>query len=101
MTDIKVDPAALRASAGLARAIGEELAMPFESVIRTGSAAAALLAGWSVADELGEMSKGWAPTFTKIRERIKNTATNLDATADGHEWNDQAIAQLWTPRGAG
>ncbi|GAA5022689.1 hypothetical protein [Kitasatospora paranensis] len=95
---ISVDPRGLRASAAAARAIGDEFTGPCTSAVTAGRAAADHLAGWAVGAALARHAEAWAPTLARVAERLADTAADLDATAAGHEWNDDAVAETWQPR---
>ncbi|WP_371494157.1 hypothetical protein OG871_03530 [Kitasatospora sp. NBC_00374] len=92
---IRVDAVELRASARVAESIAEELGKPADTAVTASRAAAGPLAGWSVSAALESMADGWAPTLAKVRDRFTTTAANLQRTADGHEWNDRAVAEVW------
>lgn len=95
---ISVDPSGLRASAAAARAIGDEFAGPSASAVTAGRAAADDLAGWPVGAALARHAETWAPALARVSQRLADTAANLDATAGGHEWNDDAVTETWQQR---
>ncbi|QKW23963.1 hypothetical protein HUT16_37140 [Kitasatospora sp. NA04385] len=45
------------------------------------------------------LAQGWAPTLGKLTERLATTASALEASAQGHEWNDDQIADAWRKQG--
>ncbi|MFC8719418.1 hypothetical protein [Kitasatospora sp. NPDC057198] len=96
---ISVDPAELRASAAAARSIGEELRQPAAAATDSSRSTAGELAGWSVGKELQSLAEGWAPTLGRLSERLDTTASALEAGAQGHEWNNDAIAEMWQRQG--
>ncbi|WP_371501947.1 hypothetical protein OG871_33475 [Kitasatospora sp. NBC_00374] len=95
MSEIKVAPAELRASAAAARTLGQELAAPVDSTIGGSTAAAGRLAGWSLAQGLHQLADGWAAPLAALRRRLDDTAANLETTAHNHELNDREIADAW------
>ncbi|WAL75378.1 type VII secretion target [Kitasatospora sp. YST-16] len=96
---ISVDPAELRASAAAARNIGEELRQPAATATGASRSTGGELAGWSVGAGLQSLADGWAPTLDKLTERLASTAAALEASAQGHEWNDGRIADAWRKQG--
>ncbi|GLW75132.1 hypothetical protein Kpho02_74290 [Kitasatospora phosalacinea] len=96
---ISVDPAELRASAAAARSIGEELQQPSAAAIASSRSTGSELAGWSIGGELQSLAQGWDPVFGKLTERLVTTACALEASAQGHEWNDGQIAEMWQRQG--
>ncbi len=96
---ISVDPAELRASAAAARSIGDELQQPATTAAGASRSTGGELAGWSVGAELQSLADGWAPTLGKLTERLATTASALEASAQGHEWNDDQIAGTWRKQG--
>ncbi|MEV4612558.1 hypothetical protein AB0K43_08150 [Kitasatospora sp. NPDC049258] len=95
MDGIKVDPGELRASAGVARALGVELDGPVGVALGASTAGAGRLAGWAVARGLGRLADGWAAPLAALRGRLADTAANLESNADSHVRTDQAVADLW------
>ncbi|MFB7949909.1 hypothetical protein ACFC6L_33955 [Kitasatospora phosalacinea] len=96
---ISVDPAELRASAAAARSIGEELQQPGAAAIAASRSTSGELAGWSIGGELQSLAQGWDPVLGKLTERLATTASALEASAQGHEWNDDQIADAWRKQG--
>ncbi|MFI1524578.1 hypothetical protein [Kitasatospora cineracea] len=96
---ISVDPAELRASAAAARSIGEELRQPSMAAIASGRSTSSELAGWSIGGELQSLADGWDPVLGRLSERLATTASALEASAQGHEWNDGRIAEAWRKQG--
>ncbi|WP_158715317.1 hypothetical protein [Kitasatospora phosalacinea] len=96
---ISVDPAELRASAAAARSLGEELQQPSTAAIASSRSTSSELAGWSIGGELQSLADGWDPTLGKVTERLATTASALEASAQGHEWNDDQIADTWRKQG--
>ncbi|MER8185139.1 hypothetical protein [Kitasatospora sp. NPDC094015] len=95
MDGIKVDPGELRASAGVARALGAELDGPVGVALGASAAGAGRLAGWAVAQGLGRLADGWAAPLAAVRDRLADTAANLEANAEGYLRTDRAIADAW------
>ncbi|QKW23942.1 hypothetical protein HUT16_36920 [Kitasatospora sp. NA04385] len=96
---IRVDPAELRASAAAVRSIGEELQPPATGATDSSRTTAGELAGWSVGAELQSLADGWAPALGRLSERLADTASALEASAQGHEWNNDQIAETWQRQG--
>ncbi|MEU3494646.1 hypothetical protein [Kitasatospora cineracea] len=96
---ISVDPAELRASAAAARSIGEELQQPATTAVAASRSTGSELAGWSIGGQLQRLAEGWDPTLDRLAERLTTTASALEATAQGHEWNDDRIAGTWRGNG--
>ncbi|MFJ2776551.1 MULTISPECIES: hypothetical protein [unclassified Kitasatospora] len=94
MADIKVGPE-LRQSAGVARALGEELAEPVRAALTSAATASGQLAGWSVAGALEQLGKGWATPLGQVRQRLAATAGKLETNAESHQQNERAIAGGW------
>ncbi|MER5641912.1 type VII secretion target [Kitasatospora sp. NPDC002227] len=84
----------LRASASFARSIGDELGGPIDTALKDNAGAEAQLAGWSMGLALEQLGADWAPALAALRARLTDTAANLEATAQGHEWTDHSIADL-------
>ncbi|RAJ44641.1 hypothetical protein K353_01217 [Kitasatospora sp. SolWspMP-SS2h] len=97
---ISVDPAELRASAAASRSIGEELRQPVAAATGASRTTGGELAGWSVGAELQRLAKGWTTPLGGLAERLAATAAALEASARGHEWNDDRIAGTWRKPGA-
>jgi hypothetical protein len=91
---INVDVNELRASAAAVRAIAEDLQQPMTTAVQSCSTAAGQLAGWEVGTSLQLLSTQWSPVLAGVRAKLEDTATELDGTAQGHEWTDHAIWQL-------
>ncbi|CAL9419469.1 hypothetical protein SUDANB6_01821 [Streptomyces sp. enrichment culture] len=96
-----VDPAALRACAGACDDIARTLKGPADRAVEEAGTAGGSLTGWSVGSALTEISAGWKPALDGLRARIQAGGENLRSSADGHEWNDQAVSQDFERTGAG
>ncbi|MFF2751853.1 hypothetical protein ACFVVA_40755 [Kitasatospora sp. NPDC058048] len=92
---IVVQPADLRASAGIAKGLGEELGAPVQNAVTTSETVSGQLVGWSVAGGLAQLGSGWSKPLGDLRQRLADTAANLDANATAHEHKDRAIAGAW------
>ncbi len=92
---IAIQPADLRASAGIARALSEDLDKPVQAALTTSTTVSTQLTGWSISGGLGQLGTGWAKPLGDLRQRLVDTATNLNANASAHEHSDQAIAGGW------
>jgi hypothetical protein len=90
----------LRASASFARSIGNELGGPIGTALKDNAGAEAQLAGWSIGPALERIGTDWAPALAALHARLTDTAANLEATAQGHEWTDHSIADLMKGLGA-
>ncbi|MEV0094337.1 type VII secretion target [Streptomyces sp. NPDC050738] len=88
-----VDPAELRASAGAADAIADDMRGPADGAVKEAGAAGSSLAGWSFGPALTNVSTSWKPALDGLHARTKAGAANLRSSADGHEWNDQRTGQ--------
>ncbi len=88
-------------SAGVARAIGEDLRKPCQAAVTAGHAAAGQLTGWSVGARLGQVAGEWAPVLAGVSDRLKQTADNLTATAQAYANNENAVAEVWTTQRIG
>ncbi|MET9617492.1 type VII secretion target [Kitasatospora indigofera] len=97
---IKINPDDLRISGNRSRAIAGDLAGPAEAAIAASRSASGQMAGWSVASKLEQVANGWAPALAAVRDRLTKAADNLESTAQGHAWNDRAIAEAWEKQGA-
>ncbi|MET8703785.1 hypothetical protein ABZW10_33775 [Kitasatospora sp. NPDC004723] len=96
MGHLKVDTTEIHMSAGVAKAIGEDLRKPCQAAVTASQAAAGQLAGWSVAARLGRVAGEWAPVLTGVSDRLKQTGDNLTATALAYKSNENAVATVWT-----
>lgn len=92
---INVGIGELRASAATARRLGEELAPQGDRTVGVSRTAAGELPGWSIGQALGRLADEWAPALAGTAERLTTTGANLEATAQGYEWNEQQIAEPW------
>ncbi|MFE3106852.1 hypothetical protein [Kitasatospora indigofera] len=99
MSGFEVNVDEMRASAGLVRSIGDDLAGPVDTAVKGASSAAGLLAGWSLAGGLEQLASGWGGPLAALRQRLADTGANLEATAQNHQWNDQSIADTWKAQG--
>ncbi|AUY53642.1 hypothetical protein C2142_37885 [Streptomyces sp. CB01881] len=97
-----IQMADLRASAGIAKGLGEELDAPVRSATTTSETVAGQLTGWSIAGGLGQLGNGWSKPLADLRQRLADTAANLNANAAAHEHNERAVAGAWAaaPQGA-
>lgn len=95
MSGFEIDTDEMTASAGIVRGIGEEIGAPVETALGTASSAAGQLVGWSLASGLEHLADGWTAPLAALRRRLADTASNLEATVQNHQWNDQAIADTW------
>ncbi|MEV7783185.1 hypothetical protein [Kitasatospora sp. NPDC088351] len=96
MADVSVVPQELHASAQVAKSLAEELAKPVQAALAAATAASGQLAGWSVAGGLGQLGSGWAAPLAALGQRIAATGANLDASAEAHSHNEQAVAGSWS-----
>jgi uncharacterized protein YukE len=92
MSDIAVQPGELRASAGVARSIGEDYGPPCRTAVNAASGAAEVFVGWSIAGGLRQLADGWGPALTTLQKRLDDTATNLESTAREYEQTENTIA---------
>ncbi|MET8543735.1 hypothetical protein ABZW03_24240 [Kitasatospora sp. NPDC004799] len=92
---IVVTPTDLRASAGIAKALSDELDKPVQAALNTSTTVSAQLTGWSISGGLGQLGTGWAKPLGDLRQRLVDTSTNLNANATAHEQREQAIAGGW------
>ncbi|MFI2611652.1 hypothetical protein [Kitasatospora sp. NPDC018619] len=92
---IVVQPTDLRASAGIAKALSDELDKPVQSALTTSTTVSTRLTGWSISAGLGQLGTGWAKPLGDLRQRLVDTASNLNANAAAHEHREQAIAGSW------
>ncbi|MFF2957274.1 hypothetical protein ACFVVU_38810 [Kitasatospora sp. NPDC057965] len=90
--NVVVKAADLRASAGIAKGLGEELDAPVRIAVTTSETVAGQLTGWSIAGGLGQLGSGWSKPLADLRRRLADTATNLDANAAAHEATERAVA---------
>ncbi|MFE4360422.1 hypothetical protein [Kitasatospora sp. NPDC056800] len=99
---VVVQPADLQASAGIAKALGEELGTPVQNAVTASETVSGQLAGWSIAGGLAQLGTGWSKPLGDLRQRLADTAANLNANAAAHEHNDRAVAGAWAtaPQGA-
>ncbi|MFJ4672741.1 hypothetical protein [Kitasatospora purpeofusca] len=99
---VVVKAADLRASAGIAKGLGEELKAPVQNAVTTSESVAGQLTGWSIAGGLGQLGSGWAKPLADVRQRLADTAANLDANAAAHENTERAVAGalVTAPQGA-
>ncbi|TYC66270.1 hypothetical protein EH183_43255 [Streptomyces sp. CB01881] len=80
----------------MAKALAEEFAKPVQTALTSATTTSGQLAGWSVAGGLGQLGSSWAAPLAALQQRITATATNLDANADAHSHNEQAVAGAWS-----
>ncbi|MFH9354047.1 hypothetical protein [Kitasatospora sp. NPDC017646] len=92
---VVVKPADLRASAGIAKTLGEEFSAPIQNAVNTSATVSGQLTGWSIAGGLAQLGTGWSKPLGDLQQRLVNTATNLEANAAAHEHKDQAVAGAW------
>lgn len=92
---VVIQPTDLRASAGIAKSLGEELGTPIQNAVNTGSTASGQLTGWSIAGGLSQLGTSWSQPLGDLQQRLASTATNLNANAAAHEHNDRAVAGAW------
>jgi hypothetical protein len=95
---INVDPSELRASAGAADGVGNDLREPVEKAERDARSAATAMSDWSIADELERVANDWGEALHNLRRGIggeggDSEAERLRRTADGHEYNEDLTAQ--------
>ncbi|MGW2333397.1 hypothetical protein ACWCXS_05525 [Streptomyces sp. NPDC001685] len=88
-----VDPAELRASAGVCDGIARTLKEPADKAVKESRTAAASLTGWSLGPALTEIATSWKPALDGLHARIEAGRDNLRSSADGHDWNDQRTSQ--------
>ncbi|TQF04926.1 hypothetical protein E6W39_25195 [Kitasatospora acidiphila] len=99
MADIEVNLGELRASAGMERGIGDDLATPISTAVTSASTAAGKLTGWSLSGAVQTLADGWKSPLGTMRQRVIDTASNLDTCAQNHEQNDRAVAQQFPTQG--
>ncbi|MER5354523.1 hypothetical protein ABT093_29855 [Kitasatospora sp. NPDC002551] len=99
---VVVKSADLQASAGIAKGLGEGLGAPVQNAVTTSETVAGQLTGWSIAGGLAQLGSGWSKPLADLRQRLADTAANLNANAAAHEHNERAIAGTLaaTPQGA-
>ncbi|WP_055590277.1 type VII secretion target [Streptacidiphilus griseoplanus] len=90
--DVAVNPADLRASASAADAIAEEMKEPNDRAVAETAAAARTMSGWPLAAALDQLATGWKSALQGMHDRVTAGAGNLRSCADGHEWNDDLVA---------
>lgn len=92
---VVVRQADLQASAGIAKGLGEELGAPVQNAVTTSETVSGQLTGWSISGGLAQLGTGWSKPLGDLRQRLADTAANLNANAAAHEHNDRAIAGAW------
>ncbi|SOB84403.1 hypothetical protein [Streptomyces sp. 1331.2] len=92
---VAIQPTDLRASAGIAKSLGEELGPPVQNAVNTSETVSGQLAGWSIAGGLSQLGTGWSKPLGDLHQRLADTAANLNANATAHEHKDRAIAGAW------
>ncbi|MBD0670116.1 hypothetical protein [Streptomyces sp. CBMA156] len=92
---IAIQTADLWASAGIAKTLSDELDKPVQAALNTSTTVSTQLTGWSISGGLGQLGTGWAKPLGDLRQRLADTATNLNANASAHEHRDQAVAGGW------
>ncbi|MFE2728408.1 hypothetical protein [Kitasatospora sp. NPDC059327] len=100
MGDVNVVLQELHASAQVVRGLAEELGTPVQAALTSAATTSGQLAGWSVAAGVGQLGSGWSAPLAALQQRIAATGTNLDANADAHGHNEQAVAGGWSQQGA-
>lgn len=100
MADVKVVPQELHASAQVAKGLAEELGKPVQAALASASTTGGQLAGWSICGGLGQLGSSWSAPLAALQQRIVATGTNLDANADAHSHNEQAVTGAWSQQGA-
>jgi hypothetical protein len=90
--EIHIEPADLRAAAGAADAIAQDMKGPADTAVKEASTAGTSLAGWSFGPALSTVSTSWKPALDGLHARTKAGADNLRTSAAGHEWNDGLVS---------
>ncbi|MEU4116434.1 hypothetical protein AB0F71_18290 [Kitasatospora sp. NPDC028055] len=67
-------PADLRASAGIAKTLGQEFGAPVQNAVNTGATVAGQLTGWSVAGGRAHVGTGWSKALVDLQQRLASTA---------------------------
>lgn len=93
-----VDPSELRASAGAADAIGDDLRPPVARAEGDARSAASAMSAWSIAGELERVANDWGGALHDLRRSIggeggDSEAERLRRTAEGHAFNEEMTAR--------
>ncbi|MFB7476184.1 hypothetical protein [Kitasatospora sp. NPDC056184] len=94
MADIEVGPE-LRASAGVARALGGELAGPVKAAQDATATAAGQLTGWSVGGALAQLGREWVTPLSALQKRLVDTGVKLETSAEAHSRTERALVSGW------
>ncbi|MCK7623286.1 hypothetical protein MUU72_09285 [Streptomyces sp. RS10V-4] len=100
---IAVSPEELRAAAGAADAISEDLRGPIAAARRDIDAAGAALKSWPIGPDMQRVAHDWGTALDELSKRIgggdpQSAASRLRRTADGHAYNEQLTAQSFLVR---
>ncbi|MFE7660368.1 hypothetical protein [Streptomyces celluloflavus] len=101
--NISVSPEELRAAAGAADAISQDLQAPIATAKRDIEAAGTALKSWHIGPDMERVSRDWGTALDELSKRIgggdpKSAASRLRRTADGHEFNEEATVQSFQVR---
>ncbi len=100
---ISVSPEELRAAAGAADAVSQDLQMPIATAKRDIEAAGAAMKSWHIGPDMQRVAHDWGTALDKLSKRIgggdpDSAASRLRRTADGHEFNEDITAQSFQVR---
>ncbi|MFK0290884.1 hypothetical protein ACIQU6_10460 [Streptomyces sp. NPDC090442] len=100
---ISVTPEELRAAAGAADAISQDLQKPVAMAKRDIEAAGTALKTWPIGPDMERVAHDWGMALDELSKRIgggapKSAASRLRRTADGHEYNEDFTAQTFRVR---
>ncbi|MDI3407942.1 hypothetical protein [Streptomyces cavernicola] len=95
---LNVEPSELRASAGAADGIGDDLQKPIDKAVNDARSAAVTMNKWSITAELDRVANDWGTALHDLRKSVggeggDSEAERLRRTADGHEFNEDLTAQ--------
>ncbi|MFJ9618881.1 hypothetical protein [Streptomyces noursei] len=101
--NISVAPEELRAAAGAADAISQDLHGPIATAKRDIEAAGTALKTWHIGPDMERVAHDWGMALDELSKRIgggdpKSAASRLRRTADGHEYNEDLTAQSFRAR---
>lgn len=100
---ISVTPEELRAAAGAADAVSQDLQAPIAAAKRDIEAAGTAMKTWHIGPEMERVAHDWGTALDKLSKRIgggdpDSAASRLRRTADGHQFNEDLTAQSFQVR---
>ncbi|GAU70941.1 hypothetical protein SSP35_24_00460 [Streptomyces sp. NBRC 110611] len=100
---ISVSPEELRAAAGAADAISQDLQEAIATARRDIEAAGTAMKSWLIGPDMERVANDWGTALDELSKQIggadpESAASRLRRTADGHEYNEDLTAQSFRVR---